>query len=667
VTVKTRAVQFGRAAGRVWPGGISRGLVSVVLVTSVWGVCLGFNRGAYADSTRLDLIEWRDCASEDGSECGAISVPLNYDDPGGRMIELGVKRYRSSGAPDDRIGMIVYNPGGPGRSATEALGWFWDLLGKDVRRRFDLVAVDPRGVGESEPLQCEGGESPGLSFTVFPANGTQLIEQMTVYDAWLRQRCPSSEELLSEMGSRVAARDIESLRVALGEDQITYVGSSYGSVLGTSYVVAYPERVRALVLDAPVDPSIFDGADSQESFWRRLRTPEASEDSFWSAVGQCERASLDACPVAPYLRASYQALTDYLSRQPLYVDGYGWFDLSAFQDLVVNLLYRYDEQGVDDIQLLFHQIVVIASLIGNAPLPNDPADSLGIVHLDMADSLSPMLAVVCSDFAGPDTPDEFLADAEAAEASAPGFGLYWVSQLSSCVGSAKLESELAWDLSSSLTTAPLLVLANEHDPVTDVLGAERSSRISSQGHLLVVQNSWGHGVNGRSACAEDARDAFLIDPAANTPQSCPPNSQLFPDEPGSDPTVTTTTRPAETEASRREETATAGPTETGRSRPTATATTGTMETVTIVATHSPLERPASIITYSGLEGNPTTPRLTNWGDQSGTLSRGGATPSRALVGIAGAGVLLGAVIILTSRVLAGRPRITGDRSGRHVR
>src|SRR3712207_1384776 len=156
----------------------------------------------------------------------------------------------------DRIGSLVINPGGPGASGADAAVGSALILPEDVLRRFDVVGFDPRGVAGSTPVECI---PPGLKDRIVageprPSTPEQIEEafalQQEVADG-CAERYPDS---LGTFNTVDTARDMDLLRESLGDEQLTYLGYSYGTTLGSTYAELFPDRVRALVLDAAVDP-----------------------------------------------------------------------------------------------------------------------------------------------------------------------------------------------------------------------------------------------------------------------------------------------------------------------------------------------------------------------------------------------------------------------------
>jgi len=189
-----------------------------------------------------------------GLECATLAVPLDYGDLDGEQISIGLNRLKAVD-PDKRIGSLVFNPGGPGGEATtfiavEALGV--PLFTPAMREHFDLIGMDPRGVGSSTPVRCD----PDLwnaSVSLFPddeAAFRELAEQTRAFGASCLEL---TGPLLAHLDTESAARDIEALRLALGEGKLNYYGLSYGTQLGANYAELYPDNIRVMALDGALD------------------------------------------------------------------------------------------------------------------------------------------------------------------------------------------------------------------------------------------------------------------------------------------------------------------------------------------------------------------------------------------------------------------------------
>lgn len=212
-------------------------------VAAVWSSCSQFFSGESPIPT---------------AQCGTVAVPVDYAKPEGAQAQLAVIKVPASGS---KIGMLVVNPGGPGASAVDTVASMGAALADtDILRHFDLVGIDPRGVGHSTPsLRCRTDAEfdayraePMVDYS--PA-GVAHIEGVLRQFA---QQCLDrmGAEFLAGVGTATAARDMDVVRAALGEERINYLGFSYGTQLGAVYATRYPDRIRAMVLDGAVDPSL---------------------------------------------------------------------------------------------------------------------------------------------------------------------------------------------------------------------------------------------------------------------------------------------------------------------------------------------------------------------------------------------------------------------------
>src|SRR5690606_24274887 len=206
-------------------------------------------------------IDWQEC---DGRfECGTFEVPMDYDDPSGRRLEIAVKRLPASGS--DRIGSLVVNPGGPGGSGLDYVSAAPAAFSRQVRERFDIVGFDPRGVGQSSPVYCMDSAELDefLGFQLQSADGTgdptaatdASVEEFVRLNRDFVEACQErSGELIHHVGTANVARDLDVLREVLGDDGLTYLGKSYGTSIGAHYAELFGANVRALVLDGAVTP-----------------------------------------------------------------------------------------------------------------------------------------------------------------------------------------------------------------------------------------------------------------------------------------------------------------------------------------------------------------------------------------------------------------------------
>ncbi|GAB7354919.1 hypothetical protein MBLNU459_g5546t1 [Dothideomycetes sp. NU459] len=257
-------------AGTISAVGLATVLLSLTGYSPHWMDLLRCVRSSPAQITiyTIPSLTWSRCTQEllQGVECANLSVPLDWSDADSdERINLLMTRLPASGSSQEKIGSLVYNPGGPGvlasagvadyaRSNSSFLSTEWSYLSADLRRRFDIIGPDPRGVGFSTPLLCDG--------TIWNPRVSRRPQTEEEFDALVKHNRDIGEScrkfsgrIIDFMDTASAARDIEAIRVALGKEPLNYLGFSYGTQLGMAYAELYPENIRSMVLDGVLDHS----------------------------------------------------------------------------------------------------------------------------------------------------------------------------------------------------------------------------------------------------------------------------------------------------------------------------------------------------------------------------------------------------------------------------
>ena len=274
-----------------------------------------------------EQIEWNPCGS---LECGSVLVPADYRNPEAGSINIAVNVHRAT-SPDKRIGYLLVNPGGPGGSGIEMA--FFSTLGTfsdEIIERFDIVGFDPRGVGLSDLLVLLSDKVGGFDLTALVGGGSGpefacggLGEQLALLNT-IEGPVDSPEETaageaaanlcIESMGpvggllhTEYVARDMDEIRKALGVEQISYFGGSYGSTVGVWYATLFPDSVRAMVVDGADNP-VDEAANQQERVAGELEEIEAMEVLLEKALTACADPECpiynDGDPVGYYLRAA---------------------------------------------------------------------------------------------------------------------------------------------------------------------------------------------------------------------------------------------------------------------------------------------------------------------------------------------------------------------------
>jgi pimeloyl-ACP methyl ester carboxylesterase len=239
--------------------------------------------GSGAGST----LSWGPCPTPGAPvelQCASLAVPVDYAHPHGPTTSVTVNRLRSTGAHP--LGSLLFDPGGPGGSGTEVV--FAESLGLGfftaaTREHFDLIGVDPRGVGLSSPVRCD----PALlneRVSLFPRNEAEF-RRLVAHNRALGNSCRRlTGPLLGHVDTVSAARDLEAVRRALGQGRLNYLGLSYGSQLGQTYASLYPHRFRTLALDGALDHSVMPITLFRDE-------SHAYDDSFDRFVAWCARTT----------------------------------------------------------------------------------------------------------------------------------------------------------------------------------------------------------------------------------------------------------------------------------------------------------------------------------------------------------------------------------------
>ncbi len=230
-------------------------------------------------------LTWDRCG--DPFECSELTVPLDYDKPGGKSIKLAVIRLKASGK---RLGSLLVNPGGPGASGVDYARAARTQFGEPLREAFDIVGFDPRGVGDSAPVRCLTSSQLDAYFAADPTpddavEERQFVARQKAFSAGCENK---SGALLPHISTVDAARDMDVLRAALGDKHLYYLGASYGTYLGATYAGLFPSRVGRLVLDGALDPTL----TNEELLLGQTKGFQVAFDSF---VADCAKHS--DCPL----------------------------------------------------------------------------------------------------------------------------------------------------------------------------------------------------------------------------------------------------------------------------------------------------------------------------------------------------------------------------------
>lgn len=231
-------------------------------------------------------IEWEEY--DDTIDVGTLEVPVDYADPNGPQFELFLARFNALD-PENRIGTLLVNPGGPGFGGSDYAFLAAQIFDRPLLERFDIIGWDPRGTGESDPpIDCIDDYDPYFTdVDSTPENEAEHDVLVEKAEDFARQCIGANASIIQHVGTNNSARDIDAIRQALGEDEVSFFGFSYGSELGATWATLFPDTVRAAVLDGASDPN----ADPLDQGLQQTAGFQASLQTFLdrcSAEASCE-------------------------------------------------------------------------------------------------------------------------------------------------------------------------------------------------------------------------------------------------------------------------------------------------------------------------------------------------------------------------------------------
>ncbi|WP_433266305.1 alpha/beta hydrolase [Micromonospora vinacea] len=443
-------------------------------------------------------IDWRPCAEDSSAECGTLSLPVDWNRPRGERFDLSLARRVAK--PATREGTLIFGPGGPGDSGVDRVVNGSSRFSDDLRARFDIVSFDPRGTGDSHPVVCARD---------LLARQPQLIAGQAQFDAvladnaLLRADCRArTGSLYDHVDTTSAARDLDAVRAALGERQLTFHGSSYGTLLGQRYAELYPHRVRAMVLEATMDHSV----DTRAFLDSQAVTAEGAFDEF---VAWCARSTVCALHGRDF-RAIWAGLHERAERGLLTDPDRAGVALAPFE------LSRLAHKKLYDTW----RWPGLAEWLGRMDAPT----AVRSEGRSTGDAVAPYpFAVFCQDWSLPVRDyREYAGHLRRAARLAPDLryppALF---ALVTCLGTPMPVANPQHRLRVH-TDVPLLLAATVHDPASGYGWARTVARQLGRHGALLTYQGWGHGSYSSSPCAERAVDSYLIDqvvPARGA--SCP--------------------------------------------------------------------------------------------------------------------------------------------------
>lgn len=512
------------------------------------------NQAVLAEGFGPPANDWTPCFEEEAEqagvvfECRTIVVPLDYDRPNGKTIEVEMTRIPASN-PDARRGSILLNPGGPGGSGIDFVVGFGPFAGfvlsPEIPEQFDLVGFDPRGIARSTPIRCFRTFEESLEvFPPFPFPVDRAeVRIVRRGDKQLAKACRHDWEarrIGRHMSTANVARDMDEIRKLVGDEQLNYLGLSYGTYLGATYANLFPDRVGSVVVDGVLDPVAWVNKEAEVPFSTRLRSDQGAAVTLAEFFDQCDAAAPGNCPLAPDSEARFDALMASLLEAPRTL-----VDPETGEEFVIG--YRDVVGGtLGDLYnpFAYPGMAGILAAIEAAP----PA---GSVAFEGASALMagfhprepyPNVAegfpgVACVDTNNPRSYRTYERAGLEAEAEYGYYGRLWTWASSPCARWPFKDRDRYEGPFTAATANPVLVIGNLYDPATRYEGAQTLRSLLPNSALLTV-DAPGHTSLGISGCAGFVTAQYLLDPAfagVVDGETCPAEFNAFDDFGGPPP------------------------------------------------------------------------------------------------------------------------------------
>ncbi|MEJ7833436.1 MAG: alpha/beta hydrolase [Nocardioides sp.] len=442
-------------------------------------------------------IAWESCGD---NQCGTFEVPVDYRDATGETIEIALLKVPAEG---DRIGSLVVNPGGPGAPGTQYAAQAGSAFRTPLLEAFDVVGFDPRGTGDSDPVDCLSDVDLAALLSADPdpddaAEATAYAEAAAEFHAGC---VANSDSLIEHVTTAETARDMDVLRAALGEKTLTYFGASYGTKLGATYAELFPDKVGRFVLDGAVDVSLPS---------RELSLAQAGgfETALSAYVDNCVQ-TVDDCFLGESVEEGLQTISDLLAE----IDAEPLPTSSDDRMLTVgNAFY-----GVITPLYVRDYWTILSQALGQA-LDGDGSALLVLSDLYASreggtfsdNSTEAIVAISCLDDPFAIEPDEVPAQFADFEEAAPTFGRIFAWGLVTCRGIQVKSTEKPLKIRAE-GAAPIVVVGTTRDPATPYEWAVALSDQLESG-VLISRDGDGHtGYNSDNECVDEAVEAYLVE------------------------------------------------------------------------------------------------------------------------------------------------------------
>lgn len=439
---------------------------------------------------------WTDCGG--GFACAEVRVPRDYAAPTANYLNISLIRAAATDR-DQRIGSLFVNPGGPGASGVDLVRGGVGIFPEALRERFDIVGFDPRGVNTSTAIRCIDNLDGHDALDMSPDSDAELQALISAAEEYAAACARRNETTLAYLSTDAVVRDLDLLRQAVGDEGLTYLGFSYGTLIGAFYAERFPDRIRALVLDGAVDPS-------QDLHAFRADQAVAFEGALNRFLADC--ANRARCPFYEGGRSAraFDALMASIDREPipatrlqdprLVGPGLAWSAVLAglyselyWPTLASALALAKEGDG---------SLMLVMSDPFRGRKPNGAYSNLQDAYV----------ANTCLDYPAPADTADFTGWAADLEDEAPRFAQLVAYNDLICAFWAVPATGMPHAVSAP-DAPPIVVVGTTGDPATPYAWAEALAE-QLETAVLITNEGEGHTAYAESRCVQKAVNAYLI-------------------------------------------------------------------------------------------------------------------------------------------------------------
>jgi pimeloyl-ACP methyl ester carboxylesterase len=446
-------------------------------------------------------------------DCATVAVPQDWNTAtdgkasNGKTFDIALLRARATDQRN-RIGSLLVDPGGPGGSGVDIAVYLSSQLPAEVMRRFDLVGFDPRGVGRSNAVKCFSDTELDDFFGADPDPVSDAdFQAIAAAQGKMAGACASKYgDSLRLFSTEQAARDMDLIRGAVGDDKLNYLGYSYGTLLGAVYAELFPTHIRAMVLDGAIDPvknSVDLTSDQTKGF----------ERAFDNFATWC-RTNASKCPIGPDARATVVSTLAAARQSPATGAGgrkatAGWVMTAVAASLYSQETWAEMAKAIDEVRR------------GDArrlfTLADSYADRNAQGHY--SNLFDAFLTITCTDDPTTISTDKVRQLQGAWRTQYPLFGAS--SAMTMLVCSQWQGGRDPFPTGKAVGAPPIVVVGTTGDPATPYEQTAKLAEMLGVGVVLTWQGE-GHTAFPQTRCINDAVTRYLVDlkvPAAST--TCP--------------------------------------------------------------------------------------------------------------------------------------------------